>query len=94
MGTVALISGIAGALSAGASAYQSYEVNKDAKKLANEQKAELKKQEDEALKKRKTLIDQQRENLLPAMGTSSTSFTGASGIRGNLNNWQKNNILG
>lgn len=95
MGTLAIVSGIVGAISGGISAYNSYESGKQAKKQAKAQNEIIKQNQKLALDKRKTMIDEQRENYLAGIGESTTSFTGSSGIKGSLSNWSNNlNKLG
>ena len=95
MGTLAIVSGIVGAISGGISAYNSYESSKQAKEQAKAQNEIINQNKKDALNKRKTMIDEQRENYLAGMGESTTSFTGSSGVKGSLSNWSNNlNKLG
>lgn len=95
MGTLAIATGIIGAISGGISAYNSYESGKQAKAQAKAQNEIIKQNQKVALDKRKTMIDEQRENYLAGIGESTTSFTGSSGVKGSLSNWSNNlNKLG
>lgn len=85
MAAVSTISAIGlglAAASQGYQAYQSRKAQKTAEAQAREERARVQKQQKQALKKRKTLINQQRRQLT---GGASTNPTGATGLTPSTN---------
>lgn len=80
MAAVSTMAAIGLGLTAASQGYQAYQSSKArdiAEAQAREEKARVQKQQEQALKKRKTLINQQRRQLT---GGKSTNPTGATGL--------------
>ena len=77
--TAAVVSAVVGL---GASLYGSHKERKQAKKELRLQRAELARQKQEELAERKSMIDQQREQLI-ATGVGTRGYS-SSGIKANI----------